>query len=252
MDVSCSDADLLDTIQRFPGDPNGFPFVVVAQGLVPREQSIHRAEVCAIIKTAEVAALAPQAEVEIHNGSTFALGEARKAVMGEDSYFPDLGAALQDVMQQRFKMCKVKAHANLDTLAGAEKCLAAGNHFADLVAGQTVSQDFQFLLDLQDEHAEAARRQTDSLFLFWRFLLDLSFEENRLKQQVAKAQGRDCEVVGTQVSVGSEEALASWCALSPSTATRYDIPDLAAMVFSSSLGLASSAAVASKRHLISR
>ena len=127
LDVSCSDADLLDTIQRFPGDPNGFPFVVVAQGLAPREQSIHRAELCAIIKTAEVAALAPQAEVEIHSDSTFALGEARKAVMGEDNYFPDLGAALQDVMQQRFKMCK---------------------------------------LDLQDEHAEAARRKTDSLFLF--------------------------------------------------------------------------------------
>ena len=162
LDLSMTDASIppmLDMLSR--GQPCQ-PFAVVAQALVPRQQSIHRAEVCAIIQAAEFAGEVPDIPVEIHSDSVLALQEADRAAAGQMCHFPDLGNRLQEVLEPRFQLRKVKAHAKLDELEGLDKWLASSNYVADEAAKAAVRADFQCLLDthqaLQTRHAGSLTR----------------------------------------------------------------------------------------------
>ena len=55
-------------------------FAVVAQGGVPGEQSINRAETCAILAAAQFVQACPQASAELWTDSTFAMTEHQRVL----------------------------------------------------------------------------------------------------------------------------------------------------------------------------
>ena len=177
-------------LARVRYDPTAsMPFVPVATGLVPDEQNINRAELCAIIRAAELAGPYGDMAVELCSDSAFALAEAKTIVSGGDGLYPDLAPLLREVWKDSFCLRKVRAHADMSRLRGSELWDAAGNDVADQVAKSAVARDFAVLDETLVGIATFCQHQADELFVFAKFLLDMSYEENRLKQ---KFQAGEC------------------------------------------------------------
>ena len=169
-------------LARVRTDNTVVPFVAVATGLVPDEQNINRAELCALIRAAELAGPYVGRTVEMCSDSAFAITEVHRIIAGGEGLYPDLTPLLREVWHESFCLRKVTAHADMSVLTGDALWHAAGNDVADRVAKAAVAADFAFLDATLSGIHDFCQTQADELFLFARFLLDISFEENRLKK----------------------------------------------------------------------
>ena len=161
-------------------------FHVVDQGLVPGVQSINRAETIAILQAARLASSSGAPSAEIWTDSTFAMSEWQRALAGSTATWPDLGEELQQVASVHITVHKVSSHQNLDDLWGLEQWLAAGNHVVDTAAKAALQREFPVVQAITGNAADFFAEQRDLLWLFWRYLLQVSQEECRLLRQLAK------------------------------------------------------------------
>ncbi|CAE7620120.1 unnamed protein product, partial [Symbiodinium sp. KB8] len=161
-------------------------FHVVDQGLVPGVQSINRAETIALLQAARLASSSGALSAEIWTDSTFAMSEWQRALAGSTATWPDLGEELQQVASVHITVHKVSSHQNLDDLWGLEQWLAAGNHVVDTAAKAALQREFPVVQAITGNAADFFAEQRDLLWLFWRYLLQVSQEEYRLLRQLAK------------------------------------------------------------------
>ena len=169
-------------LARAQWDASVVPFVPVATGLIADEQNINRAELCAIIRAAELAGPYCSRPVEFCTDSAFAISEVEVVLSGSGGLYPDLAPLLREVWHDSFVLTKVKAHMDMSRLRGTELWHAAGNDMADSVAKSAVASDFSFLDTTMAGIAAFYQTQADELFIFAKFILDVSYEENRLKK----------------------------------------------------------------------
>ena len=213
---------LLDAWRRTGVAPAGF--TVVAQGGVPGEQSINRAEECAIAAAAaQFVQRCHHQTAEVWSDSTFAITEHSRVVNGEPSFYPDIANMMGQASPHKLCLRKVKSHQQLDKLWGLQLWVAAGNAFADTAAKDAVARDFGFLKDILEEVATSEADQHASLRLFHRFLLDLSAEEWRQKQAVAK--GIVSHEVASIADAMPAQKDSAWLSLCPSQVGVWAIPD---------------------------
>ena len=156
-------------------------FATRAQGLVPGQQTINRAELCAIVATAKLTMHSQHQNATVYSDSTFAICEHTRAVAQLPSEHPDIGNLLQQSSPLCLIMEKVKSHQDQASLSGMELWHAAGNSFADAAARASCLHDYSFLVDVMEEIAHDVSKQTDLLSVFHRYLLQLSEEEWKLK-----------------------------------------------------------------------
>ena len=135
IDLSCSDADVEQRLLSWHRT-GCLPqcFAVVSQGLVPGQQTINRAEQCAIVAVARLVQHSRHKEAEVMSDSAFAVQEHEKAVRQEAGTHPDLGNLLQQSAPQQLRLCKVTSHQDPSSLDGMDIWHSAGNNYADLAA----------------------------------------------------------------------------------------------------------------------
>ena len=114
------------------------------------------------------------------------MSEWQRALAGSTATWPDLGEELQQVASVRITVHKVSSHQNLDDLWGLEQWLAAGNHVVDTAAKAALQREFPVIQAITGNAADFFAEQRDLLWLFWRYLLQVSQEECRLLRQLAK------------------------------------------------------------------
>ena len=160
-------------------------FRVHQLGLVPGEQSIHRAEICAIIQASKLARLY-DCPAEVWTDSQVAIDEWNRLESDALPLWPDLAHELGKVHSSNIRLCKVAAHANLDRLWGFPQWCCAGNTVADLAAKSTLTRDFELVIEASNSTAEFLSDQQDALLVFWKYLCRLSLEENALLKELQK------------------------------------------------------------------
>ena len=184
LDLSHGQSDVEHRLQQWR-DTRVLPpcFAVVAQGLVPGQQTINRAEQCAVIAAAKLTTQSRHSDAEVWSDSAYAICEHRRAVTSAPiSEHPDLGNLLQQSKPECIHMEKVKSHQDMTCLEGMSVWHSAGNTYADEAAKAALKNDYAFLADAVLGIAQDCRKQADLLTIFHRFLLQLSEEEWRLKR----------------------------------------------------------------------
>ena len=198
-------------------------------GLVPGEQNIHRAEICAVLQACQLANL-HGCEAEIWTDSQVALEEWNRLETSLPPMWPDLAHELGRVHNDRLRLCKVKAHAHLDTLCGLEQWVCMGNTVADAAAKSTLANDFDLVIQGSEATAEFLQLQKDALTVFWTYLCRLSLEENRILKKVeATAEDLPPDSVATDrdhtpanlLGTGSAE---KWLAQRPTGGSSWNLP----------------------------
>ena len=155
-------------------------FHVLSQGFVPGEQTINRAEICAILMAARSVHQQAIVQADIFTDSQVAMDAWDKAKSGLPGPWPDLDEQLQRVVCPGIELHKIASHQRLDELCGLPQWLAAGNTVADAAAKAALQKEMSFAKDLAEAGHESLHQQRDLLWCFWRYLLCLSHEENQL------------------------------------------------------------------------
>ena len=184
VDTSTTDAEIPLLMQQWRQNRQ-LPqcFRVHQLGLVPGEQSIHRAEICAIIQASKLARLY-DCPAEVWTDSQVAIDEWNRLESDALPLWPDLAHELGKVHSSNIRLCKVAAHANLDRLWGFPQWCCAGNTVADLAAKSTLTRDFELVIEASNSTAEFLSDQQDALLVFWKYLCRLSLEENALLKEL--------------------------------------------------------------------
>ena len=167
------------------------PLQVVAQGCVPGSQTINRAELSAVIQACRHSVALGAPPTRIGTDSMFVVNEWARLRSGGNGTYPDLTRALLGAWRRHFSVFKVRAHVDLHAVRDMEWWEGAANHAADVAAKQAVNNDWEFLRTFVDGIADATLGQADEHLLFARFLVAMSGEENRLKQQASRAVPAD-------------------------------------------------------------
>ena len=198
-------------------------FHVVAQGLVPREQTIGRAEIVAALQACMLAQAEPAVTFHVHIDSSYAL-----------SFLEKLGRpAVQQPATDR-DLCewtgvwnkppnllafKVKSHADVASLQGPAARHALGNSVADAAAARQA--DAPFLYKLPESIEQRQNRHRDMLRAYFTFQHECCKHVTRLRQQmVTNDEHAQDEVLGQSTE------LSKWFALGPSVATAMSFPPL--------------------------
>ncbi|OLP95288.1 hypothetical protein AK812_SmicGene22606 [Symbiodinium microadriaticum] len=222
LDTTSSDIEvpgLLDDWRRTKLAPT--QFTVVCQGLVPGQQSINRAEVCAIIQALRAAALSGCHQVEIWTDSQYAINCWSAVAEGRTIGQPDLGAWLSRLYRPEVRLRKVASHQKLEDLWGLPCWFAAGNAAADSAAKLALKDEFDFVVDHLDTAATYLREQKDCLRIVWAYLLQLSETENqRIKTVRSPLAPPDKKQPATQ----DLEQLATWEQLNEGAFVTWDLP----------------------------
>ena len=168
-------------------------FAVISTGLVPRRQSIDRAELCAVILALRSAYGQDCHEVEVWTDSQYVLTVWSRLEDCTGLANPDLCHQLRLLRRPGANLKKVASHQKLDELWGFPQWCAIGNVIADLAAKEAVAADLSCVHDVLEAAHRHVQEQTDLLRLLWKYLLALSEEENRLlKNRGLSDQGSQC------------------------------------------------------------
>ena len=196
-------------------------FIVIAQGGVPGEQSINRAETCALTVASQFVSACQHPTGEVLTDSLFAMAEHARVLAEMPCLYPDIANVLAQSAPSKLQLKKVKAHQDPSKLSGLELWECAGNAFADCSAKGALQLDHQFLRDTLQEIADEESNQKAALHLFHRYLLDLSHEEWRLKQQRGPPSSQEQrEASGMGVTHRDRE----WHALTPLVVAKFPLP----------------------------
>ena len=208
VDTTTTDAEIPSLLAAWRNDGVLPPsFRVHCIGLVPGEQNIHRAELCAILQAARIADCCG-CPAEIWADSQVAINEWDRICQSLPALWPDISLGFQGLSLQGVRVRKIAAHQNLQALCGLEQWCAAGNDVS-------LSLEFDLVKTHSDETAEWLTAQRDALWLFWRFLLELSKEEMRLlrahNNELAKEDAPDVPANSTgQIELVATTALTNW------------------------------------------
>ena len=163
---------------------------VVAQGCTPKDQTVPRAELSAIVWAAQWCQQQPQVEAVIFTDSQFAIDQwsqcGQSGSLGNTTC-PDLLGAVQITSQVQLR--KVKAHNKEGLSSKADtflKWTTLGNELADTAAKQARGAELPIVLQASDSIAESANFQFDHLLSFCKFLIDINVAEIELKQNLAE------------------------------------------------------------------
>ena len=191
-------------------------FHVVAQGLVPREQSIGRAEVIAVLQACLLAHREPEVRFLVYVDSTYALGFFHKLPLGPG---PHKGPATDvDLCHwtqvwyrpPNMECFKVKSHTNLNAVPLPEARHALGNAVADIAAKAARQADASSIYDLLEEvnaRQSTHRTMLRSYFLYQHYCC----RQVSLARQHSSKQNED----GVVDTPGLHRAENAWQALSP-------------------------------------
>ena len=194
---------------------------VICQGLVPGQQSINRAEVCAVIQALRAAASSGCRHIEIWTDSQYMVNCWSAVAEGRTIGHPDLGSWLDRLYRPEVRLCKIASHQKLEDLWGLPCWLAAGNAAADSAAKLALMDDFDFVVDRLDTAAQYLREQKDYLRLVWAYLLQLSETENQRIKAVRSASAPTDEVPTT---ASSSTCLAKWEQLNEGSFVTWALP----------------------------
>ena len=200
VDCSTSDFEIPGYMQRWRENGELPPcFHVHTMGLVPGEQSIHRAELCAVIQACRLAKWHGCA-AEVWTDSQVTVEEWNRLDTSLLPMWPDLAHELGKARTPHIKLKKVAAHRDLHQLCGLPQWYAAGNAVADTAAKSTLKNDFELVCEASDRTAEFLQTQEDALLVFWRYLCRLSQEEYLLLQRLPSNEAQNCPT-----TLGDEE-----------------------------------------------
>ena len=223
LDTSQSDAEIPTHLHRWRllGIPPS-NFIIIAQGGIPGEQSINRAETCALAIAAQFVGACPQESAEVLTDSSCALTEHTRVLQDAPCLYPDISNQLAQSFPHKLRVRKIKAHQDPSSLTGLALWEYAGNSFADISAKAALQKDHQFLLDFMNEIAEEEQCDRAALHLFHRFLLDLSNEEWRLKQRLESGPLEPhCD---TNADPQPSTSNTGWFALTPTSGEKFQLP----------------------------
>ena len=200
---------------------------VIAQGLVPRQQDINRAEVCAIVQALQGAAQFPNLPATVWTDSLNALRvfqavQQRPGHQQGRLFCTDLlPHNLPELMTGNVTIRKVKAHQDLQAVAMHDEPLnlmcAMGNSFADAAAKHARGQDLEIVQLTCQQVYDWYAIQQEALTMYSTFLLALAKIVVPLKQ----AYRRDLAPTG---AVDETQQKAAWAALQqPSTMVGHQI-----------------------------
>ncbi|CAE7736117.1 unnamed protein product, partial [Symbiodinium sp. CCMP2456] len=199
-------------------------FPVVAQGLLPGEQTIYRAEVAALVQTAIIATDHPEHVFHVWADSSSALRtlQAWLDCSPEEAPPPspagDILALLPARRPCNLALHKVKSHQNLREAPPTELLYALGNHVADTAAKAAEKDDLPGLRNQLDSVAQWCGEQEENLFAFFQYLLEVTKAVANLRsgldQQVADNSWAEADEAGR---------LQQWCALN-GPEQRYFLP----------------------------
>ncbi|CAE6953142.1 FHL2 [Symbiodinium sp. KB8] len=167
-------------------------FHVVSQGIVPGQQSIGRAEFCAILRAGQIAASLQRPRACLWTDSAFALQASRLLqVEGQVATCSNVSDLLPDGPQplpQGLDLQKVKSHVDLHCCPPEDRVRVAGNHVADAAAKAALAADLPLTKDLCSEVAAWRRCQQERLTWFFQYLLELTKAVVPFKRQAKEVQ----------------------------------------------------------------
>ncbi|CAE7513200.1 hypothetical protein AK812_SmicGene15941 [Symbiodinium microadriaticum] len=193
---------------------------VLTKGLVPGVQTINRAEICAVIMAARFARAIPNSSAAIHTDSEVAMAAWDCVARGRPGPWPDLDAYLQEVFDTSISLYKVKAHTDLHCLCGMPQWFAVGNQVVDAAAKLALTKELDLVQQLSADGQQSLREQRDLLWLFWRYLLQLSREEVRLLE-LCKGQ---LPLVLPDEAPCAAPSLTGWLTLDPGPFSSWGLP----------------------------
>ena len=161
-------------------------FHVVAQGVVPGEQTISRAEFIALSQASQVAQQRPDLAAHIWSDSATALRAASLVQQHGPSAVPafarDLLEATADNHFPRLhQLHKVKAHVCPSTVATDSVLPTLGNELADAAAKEARRADLELVVEACDRVSAENNREIELLQMFSQYQLELAKKVKSLK-----------------------------------------------------------------------
>ena len=151
-------------------------FVVVARGLVPADQIIHRAEICAIVQALRIASRFPHLPVHIGTDSASALSAVTKVLRGPpccEVFNRDLTCCLPTLsMSPSFR--KIRAHCEPGEVQDGVLRATLGNWCADRAAESARLADFENIREDAEQVASWRRQQARHLHRYFLYLTRLA------------------------------------------------------------------------------
>ena len=202
-------------------------FHVVAQGLVPREQTIGRAEIIAVLQVCRLASREPHVPYHVHVDSTY----ARKFVECLDApLLQGVGPTTDlDLCQwanvwrkpPNLFCHKVKSHSCFDSLDVCTARHALGNAMADAAAKNARQCDMPFVYPLLESIDARQQTHRDMLRGYLQY-------QHQCARAVIAARTRSDELDDVSMQTGGARsgALAEWHALTPTVLQVVAYPDL--------------------------
>ena len=173
---SCrSDAERCWHAQRFKETGLVPPTLhVIIQELCPQAQTIHHAELRAIVRASE---LFRHAVIHVDSSSAMATFEAASSVHGVHLHrhpFPELCLRIQHLVHAHTnRLVKIKAHTKPGELPDLQCYHALGNMIADKAASAVCTSCHPPLTDAWRDQAQSRKQEMDTLEQFYRLSLAL-------------------------------------------------------------------------------
>eukprot|EP00439_Symbiodinium_sp_Y106_P047455 s3639_g6.t1 len=161
-------------------------FHVVAQGVVPGEQTISRAEFIALSQASQVAQQRPDLAAHIWSDSATAL---RAASLVQQHGPPAVPAFARDLLDatadnhfpRLHQLHKVKAHVCPSTVATDSVLPTLGNELADAAAKEARKADLELVVEACDRVSAENSREIELLQMFSQYQLELAKKVKSLK-----------------------------------------------------------------------
>ena len=201
---------------------------VVAQGLIPREQNIGRAEVVALLQVCKLAAREPHLVFHAHSDSTYAIGYVQSLPPpGRESQPPknDLDLCEWTGVWSRppnLVLHKVKSHADFEQQPTPEARHFLGNAAADVAAKQARERDMPLIYDLLQKIDRWYQDQHLMLESYLRFQAECAIH-------VATSAKQDLQIPSEPegcLSLQCSDASRAWAALQPPCVAVLEYPEV--------------------------
>ena len=150
--------------------------VVAACGLIPKVQTIHRAELCAAVQACRLASQVPEVPSVIHIDSASALQALTLALQGTSLNRMMSRDILRHVPVSHVKpsLCKIRAHQDPEGVPDVSLRQVLGNRQADHAAGKASDAEMSRVQEDAHEVASWRRTQAHHLVQYYAYLVDLA------------------------------------------------------------------------------
>ena len=202
-------------------------FHVVSQGLVPKEQTTRRAEICGLLTAISLAQAEPSVTFKVYSDSQYALDFVSRLVAGKNSRkAPSTDVDLCAwswilVVPPSVSSFKVKSHVCPLTVSMVELRQTLGNTVADEAAKQARLADLPFVYQLLQEVEDWHALQED----MWHAYFWFQFHCAEVLAPLRKGLRHEVEGCDCQPDLG-EQRLTQWLQLQPAVTMICPCPGL--------------------------